>query len=90
MSKRIEIDGKFYRKRKGKLVQIPDEWVGKIPTEQTMRKRKEDAQHKRTVRKNRIRKLRDEQETDDWAAEEDMVRVEITYDCLPEDNDELP
>ena len=39
MSKRIEIDGKFYRVRRGKLAQIPDEWVGQVPTEQTMRKR---------------------------------------------------
>lgn len=40
MSKRIEIDGKFYRMREGKLVQIPDEWVGKIPHKQTVKKRK--------------------------------------------------
>lgn len=39
MPKRIEIDGKFYRMRRGVLVQIPDEWVGKIPTDQTIRKR---------------------------------------------------
>ena len=25
--RRIEIDGKFYRYRRGKLVQIPDKWV---------------------------------------------------------------
>jgi len=37
--KRIEINGKFYRKRKGKIVQIPDEWVGKVPHPQTIRKR---------------------------------------------------
>lgn len=39
MAKRIEIDGKFYRERRGKLVEIPAEWVGKFPTEQTIRKR---------------------------------------------------
>ena len=39
MAKRIELDGKFYRKRRGKLVQIPDEWVGKCPDPQTIRKR---------------------------------------------------
>ena len=41
MSKdRIEIDGKFYRKRRGKLVEIPPEWVGKVTHPQTTRKRK--------------------------------------------------
>lgn len=39
MAKRIEIDGKFYRKRRGKLVEIPPEWVGREPTKQTIRKR---------------------------------------------------
>lgn len=28
MTKRIEADGKFYRKRRGVLVEIPAEWVG--------------------------------------------------------------
>jgi len=28
-----------YRIRRGKLVRIPDEWVGSIPTKQTMRRR---------------------------------------------------
>ncbi len=28
MAKRIEIEGKFYRMRRGELVQIPDEWIG--------------------------------------------------------------
>jgi hypothetical protein len=37
--KRIEIDGEFYRERRGKLVKIPAEWVGQIPHAQTMRKR---------------------------------------------------
>jgi hypothetical protein len=30
MSRRIEQDGKFFRMRRGKLVQIPPEWVGRI------------------------------------------------------------
>ena len=38
-SKRIEIAGKFYRMRKGKLVQIPPEWVGNVTHPQTIRKR---------------------------------------------------
>lgn len=40
MAKRIEIDGVFYRIRRGKLVKIPDEWVGKITTKSTIRNRK--------------------------------------------------
>ena len=39
MSKRIEIDGKFYRMRRGKLVEIPAEWVDKVPTQRTIRNR---------------------------------------------------
>lgn len=38
--KRIEINGKYYRKRRGKLVEIPDEWVDKVTFPQTIRKRK--------------------------------------------------
>lgn len=37
--KRIEIDGKFYRMRRGKLVLIPDEWVGTTVTPQRKRQR---------------------------------------------------
>ena len=39
MGKCVEIDGKVYRERRGVMVEIPPEWVGKIPHEQTMRKR---------------------------------------------------
>lgn len=31
MSRWIEQDGKFFRMRRGKLVQIPPEWVGVVP-----------------------------------------------------------
>ncbi len=37
--KRIEQDGKFYRMRRGKLVEIPRGWVNKVTNEQTIRKR---------------------------------------------------
>lgn len=37
--KRIEIDGKYYRMRRGKLVLIPDEWVGSTLHPQPKRKR---------------------------------------------------
>lgn len=39
MAKRIEIDGKFYRMRRGQLVEIPLEWVGKVTTRETIRQR---------------------------------------------------
>lgn len=38
MSKAIEIDGVFYRRRRGKLVAIPEEWVGQVTHPQTKRK----------------------------------------------------
>lgn len=39
MSARIEKDGKFYRMRRGVLVEIPAEWVGQTTHPQTIRKR---------------------------------------------------
>lgn len=39
MAKRIEIDGKFYRKRRGQLVEIPLEWLGKVTDRKTIRQR---------------------------------------------------
>lgn len=39
MAKRIEIDGKFYRYRRGKLVEIPIEWVNRVTSRQTIRQR---------------------------------------------------
>lgn len=39
MGKRIEIDGKFYRKRRGQLVEIPAEWLGKVTSHETIRQR---------------------------------------------------
>jgi hypothetical protein len=38
--KRIEKDGKFYRMRRGKLVEIPAEWVGEVVHAKTMRERR--------------------------------------------------
>jgi hypothetical protein len=40
MAKRIERDGKFYRIRRGKEVEIPDQWVGKTVHPQERRSRK--------------------------------------------------
>ena len=35
----VDADGKHYRMRRGKLVEIPPEWVGKTLHPQTKRKR---------------------------------------------------
>jgi len=40
MAKRIQVDGKFYRVRRGALVEIPAEWVGRVTTPQTISKRR--------------------------------------------------
>ena len=63
MAKRIEIDGKFYRERRGVLVEIPAEWVGKITTEQTMRKRpsKQKSRQAREVARQRMNGFRRDQ-----------------------------
>ncbi len=45
--KRIEKDGKFYRMRRGVLVEIPEEWVGKTTYGQTINKRPSKQIHKR-------------------------------------------
>lgn len=39
MAQRIEKDGKFYRMRRGKLVEIPAKWVGRHTTKKTIRQR---------------------------------------------------
>ena len=49
--KRIEIDGKYYRIRRGVLVEIPPQWVGKVPYPQTIRKCKSKKDGKNFGRK---------------------------------------
>lgn len=39
MGKRFEISEKYFRVRRGKLVEIPKKWAGKITCKQTIRKR---------------------------------------------------
>lgn len=39
MGKRIIKDGKAYRYRRGKLVEIPKEWVGVVTSRQTIKNR---------------------------------------------------
>lgn len=40
MAKKIICDDGVYRIRRGKLVKVPDEWVGRITTNETIRQRK--------------------------------------------------
>jgi hypothetical protein len=56
--KRIEIDGKFYRKRRGKLVEIPSEWVGETLHPQTKRKRASKGTRKDAMRVDGVRRER--------------------------------
>lgn len=44
--KRIEKDGKFYRMRRGVLVEIPEEWVGKTIDRSAINKRPSKQIHK--------------------------------------------
>lgn len=39
MTKATKIDGKLYRTRRGRLVEIPEEWVGNFTTPATIRQR---------------------------------------------------
>jgi hypothetical protein len=63
--KRIEKDGKFYRMRRGKLVEIPAEWVGQVCHPQEQRKRKagakmeHDAKHRARANKERDAVVKD-------------------------------
>lgn len=52
MSRRtiLSIDGVCYRMRRGKLVPIPDEWLGDVPHPQTIRKRKQRRKKNRNQR----------------------------------------
>ncbi len=58
MSKAVIIDGEMYRSRRGRLVKIPDEWVGKFTTDRTIRQRDSKLTNKlsRSTRWNRNRK----------------------------------
>jgi hypothetical protein len=59
-SKKIKIiDGKPHRKRRGKWVEIPWEWVGHVCHPQTQRKRRKRAQDKHIGRKRRRRRSRE-------------------------------
>jgi len=47
MAKAIVKDGKTFRIRRGKLVEIPPEWVGRHTTPKTIRQRKNRAKLKK-------------------------------------------
>lgn len=48
MAKVAIIDGVAHRVRRGKLVAIPEEWVGRHTTKKTIRQRKNRAAAKKT------------------------------------------
>ncbi len=57
MAKVVVKDGKHFRMRRGKLVEIPPEWVGKTTHKQTKRKRKSDwSRSKRSTEKQKLKK----------------------------------
>lgn len=56
MSRRIDIDGKAYRRRRGRLVEIPPQWAGRVTHSQTIHKRPSKLP----------RKLRMHRETTGW------------------------
>lgn len=71
MAKRVELNGKFYRERRGKLVEIPTKWVGRMPNEQSIRQRpsKLPNKQKRVVKDvtgvNRFKDRRDQLKGED-------------------------
>lgn len=44
---RIQIGDKYYRRRRGELVEIPREWLNQVPTKSTQADRKVLARAKR-------------------------------------------
>lgn len=48
MSKPVMVDGVPHRTRRGKLVPIPPEWVGKVTSKQTIAKRADARRVRRT------------------------------------------
>lgn len=51
----IERDGKFFRMRRGKLVEIPAKWLHQVPSKSTMSDRRVAAKMKRHGRKHNNR-----------------------------------
>lgn len=63
--KRIEKNGKFYRMRRGKLVEIPPEWVDETTHPQTIRKR--DSKQVRKTSQRRVMGGPNEGHPSTWA-----------------------
>ncbi len=55
MSKRLEFGNRFFRWRRGKLVEIPTEWVGNTTHPQTLSKRRSKKGQGRRFRRKSIR-----------------------------------
>jgi len=66
MAKAIEIDGVLYRKRRGKLVKVPDEWVGRTVSHQHKSRR-----HTKTGAKRIYTGINRAKENDQLRNEED-------------------
>ena len=56
---RIQVGDKYYRKRRGVLVEIPREWLNQIPTKSTQSDRKVLAKVKRDGRRKSYKFLKD-------------------------------
>lgn len=55
MKRSIEIDGRMFRERRGKLVEIPKKWVGQTLDPQTKRKRDSKFSRKSIVDSPKLR-----------------------------------
>lgn len=49
-------DNRHFRLRRGKMVEIPPEWLGKVTDPQSIRRRKDRARVKVVARRRRARK----------------------------------
>ena len=58
MAKRRKINGKYYRLRRGKWVEIPKEWVGKTTHNQSIRKRQSKQIRKIRMNPDRFKGVR--------------------------------
>jgi hypothetical protein len=65
MAKRIERDGKFYRIRRGKEVEIPEQWVGQTVHPQELRSRKRTRQQRDADAPARVRQRQEEVDAED-------------------------
>jgi len=61
---RLEIDGKFYRMRRGRLVEIPPEWLNKVTTPCTIRQRPSKVSKKIRPDRNGNGRMRDSKDRD--------------------------